>query len=164
MYTSILERAWGGIEKSTSHVTVVCAHHDVPAFAETSITPYPNFLTERFSFNCGNHLRSDLQVHTTCYYRRIDHRREGIGEERNQSCRHVMCVAGFAATHDRRTLICDLKHGKSIVDQLGHHGDKYIIHPPHRASVRARRRVILGEGSMSLSRRRIRWKCWIYRV
>jgi len=77
MYTSVLERACSGIEKETSHVTVVCAHHDVPAFAETSITPYPSFLTERFSFTCGNSLHSDWQVHTTYCYRKIQGRELG---------------------------------------------------------------------------------------
>ena len=70
MYTSILERAWGGIEKETRHVTVVCAHHDVPALAETLIT----------SYHCGNHLHSDWQVHTTYYYRRIEGRELGRQE------------------------------------------------------------------------------------
>ena len=90
MYTSILERAWGGIEKETRHVTVVCAHHDVPALAETLITPH----------HCGNHLHSDWQVHTTYYYRRIEGRELG----RQETSRVVtLCAAGFAAAHDRRT-------------------------------------------------------------
>ena len=74
-----------------------CAHHDVSAFAETSIAPYPNSLIELFLFNRRKRSRSDWQVYTItgrCQ------RREG-----NQSCpsRHVMYAAGFAAAHDRRT-------------------------------------------------------------
>ena len=42
----------------------------IPAFTETSIKPYSNFLTERFLFNRGKRPRSYWQVHTK-YYRRI---------------------------------------------------------------------------------------------
>ena len=67
-----------------------------PAFTETSIKPHPNFLTERFLFNRGKRTRSYWRVHiiTGGYQRR---------GERNQSCCHVMCAAGFAAAHDHRT-------------------------------------------------------------
>ena len=69
-----------------SHVTAVSAHHDVFAFAETIITPYLNFLPERFSFNRGKRPRSDWQVDTVMY------RRMSGGRE-TQSCRHVTCAA-----------------------------------------------------------------------
>jgi len=67
-----------------------------PAFTETSIKPHPNFLTKRFLFNRGKRTRSYWRVHiiTGGYQRR---------GERNQSCCHVMCAAGFAAAHDRHT-------------------------------------------------------------
>jgi len=48
-----------GIEKETSHVTIVCAHHGVFAFVETSITPDPNSLIEQFLFNCSERPHSD---------------------------------------------------------------------------------------------------------
>ena len=51
-----------GIERNEPCYHVVCAHHDA-ALAETSITPYPNFLIERFLFNRGKRPRSGWLVH-----------------------------------------------------------------------------------------------------
>jgi hypothetical protein len=54
----------------------VRAHHDVPAFAETSMKPYPNFLTKLFLFDRGKCPRSYWWIHTIAG----GYQRGGLGE------------------------------------------------------------------------------------
>jgi hypothetical protein len=65
-------------KQRSCYCRAVCAHHDdVPAFTETSIKQYSNFLTERFLFNRGKRPRSYWRVHTiTGGYQEIRGRKE----------------------------------------------------------------------------------------
>jgi len=103
-----------------SYVTVVCAHHDVPAFAETSIIPYPSFLTERFSFNCGNSLHSDWRVHATYYYRNVQGRELGRKETS-----HVvtLCVRRVLLPHTIAALSNSRMHSNSRMPEF-HRNEK----------------------------------------
>ena len=84
----------------------MCAHHDVPAFAETSVKPYPNFLTEQFLFNRGKRPGSYWRVHTN-----IITGEGGIGRKETS---HVvtLCVRRVLPPHTIAALFAALSNSR----------------------------------------------------